>query len=348
MEQVYLEQGSQEWLEWRRGKRMASETAAVMGISPYSSPAQVRKEKQGRGSTFVTDAMQRGHDEEPRAREAYEAATGTLYQPGVFHDGDYGASVDGITLEGDQLLEIKTPAKGKESDRWQEVAEGAISEYDYAQVQHQMMVTGAADCVFLADRLAGRVAVVILRRDPAGRHQRIPTGIGERRAVTLRVMLRRWNVQGACRHGFAGLMDEYGLDVDAAFAFVSALHQRNALVVERIHYRLDASCEVNVSAAEVGVRGRFERRGKVPLRLDEGRRDLRAVLDLCHWIVFHYWLLLCLPRQYRVAPGRRPAGRFGYAIASFISSVRCSATSSQFTSAQHISRKSESSPAFGG
>jgi len=163
MEQVYLEQGSQEWLEWRRGKRMASETAAVMGISPYSSPSQVRKEKQGRGKTFVTDAMQRGHDEEPRAREAYEAATGTLYQPGVFHDGDYGASVDGITMEGDQLLEIKTPAKGEESDRWKEVAEGAISEYDYAQVQHQMMVTGAADCVFLVWSGEDYVSTVVPR-----------------------------------------------------------------------------------------------------------------------------------------------------------------------------------------
>jgi len=163
MEQVHLEQGTQEWLDWRRGKRMASETAAVMGISPFSSPSQVRKIKQGHGKTFVTDAMQRGHDEEPRAREAYEAATGTLYQPGVFQDGDYGASVDGITMEGDQLLEIKTPAKGRDSDRWNEVAEGAISDYDYAQVQHQMMVTGAADCVFLVWSGTDMVSTVVPR-----------------------------------------------------------------------------------------------------------------------------------------------------------------------------------------
>jgi len=163
MKRIELEQGSQEWLEWRRGKRMASETAAVMGISPYSSPAQVRKEKQGRGRTFVTDAMQRGHDEEPRAREAYESATGTLYQPAVFEDGDFGASVDGITMEGDQLLEIKTPAKGRDSDRWNEVAEGAISDYDYAQVQHQMMVTGAADCVFLVWSGTDMVSTVVPR-----------------------------------------------------------------------------------------------------------------------------------------------------------------------------------------
>ena len=165
MKRIELEQGGQEWLEWRRGKRMASETAAVMGISPYSSPAQVRKEKQGRGKTFVTDAMQRGHDEEPFARAAYEEVSGLLYQPAVFEDGEYGASVDGITMEGDQLLEIKTPAKGQQSDRWKEVSEGAINDYDYAQVQHQMMVTGAADCVFLVWDGKEYVSVVV-PRDP--------------------------------------------------------------------------------------------------------------------------------------------------------------------------------------
>ncbi len=149
MKRINLEQGSPEWLEWRRGKRMASETAAVMGISPYSTAAQVRAAKQGRDKTFTNAAMQRGHDEEPKARAAFEEFSGVLYQPAVFEDGEYGASVDGITMEGDQLLEIKTPWKGKESDRWGDVADGGISDYDYCQVQHQMMVTGAADCVFL-------------------------------------------------------------------------------------------------------------------------------------------------------------------------------------------------------
>ena len=163
MKRIDLEQGSQEWLEWRRGKRMASETAAVMGVSPYQSASQIRAAKQGRDKTFVTAAMQRGHDEEPRARAAYEEASGTLYQPGVFEDGDYGASADGITMEGDQLLEIKTPAKGKESERWAEVEAGEISDYDYCQVQHQMMVTGAADCVFMVWDGEDYVSVVVAR-----------------------------------------------------------------------------------------------------------------------------------------------------------------------------------------
>jgi len=81
MKRIELEQGTQEWLAWRRGKRMASETSSIMGINPFSSAGQVRKDKQGLGEAFVTDAMQRGHDEEPKAREAYEQATGLLYQP---------------------------------------------------------------------------------------------------------------------------------------------------------------------------------------------------------------------------------------------------------------------------
>jgi len=163
MNRIVLEQGSKEWLEWRRGKRMASETSSVMGINPYASANQVREQKQGRGKVFVSDAMQRGHDEEPKAREAYEQATGILYQPAVFEEGEYGASVDGITMEGDQLLEIKSPVKGKDSARWKEVAEGAINDYDYAQVQHQMMVTGAADCVFLVWSGEDYVSVVVPR-----------------------------------------------------------------------------------------------------------------------------------------------------------------------------------------
>lgn len=163
MRRIDLEQGSQEWLDWRRGKRMASETAAVMGVSPYQSPSQIRAAKQGRDKTFVTAAMQRGHDEEPRARAAYEEASGILYQPGVFENGDYGASADGITMEGDQLLEIKTPAKGKDSERWREVESGFISDYDLAQVQHQMMVTGAADCVFMVWDGEDYVSIVVPR-----------------------------------------------------------------------------------------------------------------------------------------------------------------------------------------
>jgi len=96
MEQVYLEQGSQEWLEWRRGKRMASETAAVMGISPYSSPAQVRKIKQGRGRTFVTDAMQRGQTRNPALAKPMRALPERSISPAYFTTATTGPALTAL------------------------------------------------------------------------------------------------------------------------------------------------------------------------------------------------------------------------------------------------------------
>jgi len=149
MSRVDLEQGTQTWLDWRRKRAMASETAAVMGISPFQSPEQIRAAKRGTDNTYTTAAMQRGHDQEPIARQAYEEATGELYQPACFEWEGFGASVDGISMDGEQLLEIKSPVKGRESDRWKTVASGDIDRHDYMQVQHQLMVTGARECFFL-------------------------------------------------------------------------------------------------------------------------------------------------------------------------------------------------------
>ena len=149
MKRVDLEQGSDQWLAWRRDKAMASETAAIMGVSPYQSAEKIRKLKRGIDNTYVTNAMQYGTDEEPRAREAYESAVGEPFVAACFEADGYGASVDGIDMSGETLLEIKCPVKGKESERWQTVADDGIDEHDYIQVQHQMMVTGAKQTRFL-------------------------------------------------------------------------------------------------------------------------------------------------------------------------------------------------------
>lgn len=149
MKRVELEQGSPEWLEWRRGMAMASETSAVMGINPYQGPEQIRAAKRGLDKNYMNDAMRRGHEQEPLAREAYERDTGELFEPAVYELDGYGASVDGINMDGDTILEIKSPVKGRQSERFEATLEGAINDYDYIQCQHQLMVTGAKRCVFL-------------------------------------------------------------------------------------------------------------------------------------------------------------------------------------------------------
>ena len=87
--------------------------------------------------------MTRGTDLEPAARAAYEVQTGNIMEPLVMQDGAYSASLDGITLAGDLVLEIKCPWKGRASDLWKAVEKGQIPDYYGWQIEHQLMVAGA-------------------------------------------------------------------------------------------------------------------------------------------------------------------------------------------------------------
>lgn len=139
-----LVQGSPEWHAHRAQFRNASESAAVMGASPWLTPYQFWLVRTGRTEQPVTAAMRHGTEMEPRARAAYEAQTGLVMQPLVLANGDYSASLDGITLEGDLLLEVKCPYKGQASSLWQGVVCGEVPDYYAIQIQHQLMVAGAA------------------------------------------------------------------------------------------------------------------------------------------------------------------------------------------------------------
>lgn len=146
-QEVILTQGSQEWLDFRILHRMASETPAVMGLSPYQKPSDIRRIKNGGGSGFVNSAMRQGTSQEPIARLAYEACYEPM-RPAVFVKGAYGASLDGINMDLSGIWEVKTPVDGANSERWILAAEGQLTPYDMAQVQHQLMVTGALWCHF--------------------------------------------------------------------------------------------------------------------------------------------------------------------------------------------------------
>lgn len=97
---------------------------------------------------------------EPAARAAYERLTGLSMKPLVLVDGEYSASLDGLTLAGERLVEIKCPLKGRESSLWKaiEATPRALPEHYQWQVQHQLMVSKAdvAD-VFVFDGSEGMV-----------------------------------------------------------------------------------------------------------------------------------------------------------------------------------------------
>ena len=141
---IKLVQGTPEWHAHRANYRNASETAAVMGASPWQTPYQLWALRTGRARQVVTPAMSRGTALEPQARLAYEALTGNIMQPLVLVEGDYSASLDGLTFDGSLIVEIKCPVKGADSVLWKSVAAGEVPEYYGWQIEHQLMVSGAS------------------------------------------------------------------------------------------------------------------------------------------------------------------------------------------------------------
>ncbi|GAA4414667.1 lambda-exonuclease family protein [Quisquiliibacterium transsilvanicum] len=139
---VKLLQGSPEWHAHRLAHRNASETPAVLGLSPYTTPLQLWQQRTGRVTVETTAAMAHGTATEPEARAMYETLTGNVMQPLVLVDGEYSASLDGITLDGDVIVEIKCP-KSKTSSLLQEARAGRVPVHVYWQMQHQLLVSGA-------------------------------------------------------------------------------------------------------------------------------------------------------------------------------------------------------------
>ena len=140
---VRMAQGSPDWHAHRRCHRNASETPIVLGVSPWTSLYALWRLKLGLVEQEVTPAMQRGTDLEPVARAAYEDQTGRIMQPLVVVDGEYSASLDGMTLGGGRLLEIKCPARGCDSSLWKSVLAGEVPEHHRWQIEHQLMITKA-------------------------------------------------------------------------------------------------------------------------------------------------------------------------------------------------------------
>lgn len=141
---LQIEQGTAARHDVRRQKRCASEAPAVLGVSPWVTPFQVWEIKCGKALPEPPNpAMLHGTRTEPLARAAHEERTGLVLQPLVLVDGEYLATLDGMTLDEKLVLEIKCPAKGKSSTLWQAVSAGNTPAHIRWQLQLQLMVSGA-------------------------------------------------------------------------------------------------------------------------------------------------------------------------------------------------------------
>ena len=141
MQIIKLRQQTKEWLEFRRNHICASDAPIIMGNNPYKKIHQLYDEKIKCYESVPNQYMKRGLELEPIALQAFEKETGLIMFPVVAVHDDLGwmaASFDGMTIEGDSIVEIKCPGKKTHDIAMNKM----IPTQYYAQLQHQMHVAG--------------------------------------------------------------------------------------------------------------------------------------------------------------------------------------------------------------
>lgn len=152
---ISLEQNSPEWEAWRFGVFGASDAAAMLDISPYKSRSQLLREKimgvRPAPSSFQAELFAQGHAAEKAAIALLEAELEQIIMPIIIViDDGIAASLDGLTADGKLLIEHKLYREsGASQERFSLAQTGELPEYDMAQVQQQLMVSGAEKAWFV-------------------------------------------------------------------------------------------------------------------------------------------------------------------------------------------------------
>ena len=98
MRRVEFDQGSSEWLQWRKGLLTATDAPMLMRASPYATPYQGWQRKTGHAQEQQeNEAMRRGKRDEPIAREWFIKEYGIHMESCCIESYTYnfiGASLD--------------------------------------------------------------------------------------------------------------------------------------------------------------------------------------------------------------------------------------------------------------
>jgi len=139
-----LHQNTPQWHRWRMQGIGASDAPVIMGETPFKTPRTLWSIKTGRMQEEPPGpAARRGRQLERFARRAYERQTGIQMEPLCLVHGELDwmrASLDGLSFDGSTLLEIKCPLSLRDRASAQG---GRIPSQYYAQLQHQLEVSGA-------------------------------------------------------------------------------------------------------------------------------------------------------------------------------------------------------------
>lgn len=148
-----MEQRSEEWFKARSNRITGSAIGAILGLSPFATPADVMRrmvrEYNGQPSEFQGNvATEYGTLNEPNALADYQMQYGEVVECGFYVHPDFewlGASPDGL-IGDDGLIEIKCPYSLRHSaEEFKHISE---QEHYYAQMQYEMFCTGRKWCDF--------------------------------------------------------------------------------------------------------------------------------------------------------------------------------------------------------
>jgi putative phage-type endonuclease len=158
-----FEQSTDEWLSWRRGGIGASDAPVIMGLSPWQKEGELLLLKTGqKAERLANDAMQRGKRLEPVARLAYVNQTGIVVEPMCVQSNEHAwmrASLDGLSADGQHVVEIKCPGEKDHSL----AAAGNVPGKYYPQLQHILAVTGLAEIFYWSFRFGYTVLLKVDR-----------------------------------------------------------------------------------------------------------------------------------------------------------------------------------------
>ena len=161
---INIPQGTDEWLNFRRGKISASKVPIILSLSPYQTALGLYEEETGlRERQACSPHMQKGLDIEDEVRDYFFRSRGIKMSPAVVqhpNNNIFIASLDGLSECGNYILEIKN-----NNETYHLMAkESKLPEHYYSQVQMQLYVTNLKFAYYLSHR-QGDYALVLVDRD---------------------------------------------------------------------------------------------------------------------------------------------------------------------------------------
>ncbi len=156
MRTLSLTQGSQDWHSHRREHFNASDAPAMLGVSAYKTRTELLHEiATGIVDAEIDEAALRrfadGHRFEALARPLAEEIIGDSLSPVVGVEGKLSASFDGITFDESTIFEHKTFNCSLKDI----TGASQLPEQYRAQMEQQLMVSGASKCLFMATKWNG-------------------------------------------------------------------------------------------------------------------------------------------------------------------------------------------------